>query len=156
MHHSRPTLRGLSDFTFRVSTSLAAAFFIVWITFVGILAVLANPYLIVAYWFLGFAGLLACCGALINSCPLADESRKTCHPVRAAGCLLVAGAIGWLFWAQAKPAMASRTESLEFLGTFLAMAIGLGVLTMVFLSLLLLLGHAEEGRSSGQETVASS
>lgn len=156
MHHSRPTLRGLSDFTFRVSTSLAAAFFVVWITFVGILAVLANPYFFVVYWFLGFAGLFACCGALINSCPLPSEPRKACHPVRAAGCVLAAGAIGWLFWAQAKPALASRTESLEFLGAFLALAMGLGLVAMVFLSLLLLLARAEEGRSSGQKTVASS
>ena len=155
MHHSRPTLRGLSDFTFRVTTSLAAAFFVVWIAFVGILAVLANPYLIVAYWFLGFAGLFACCGAIINSCPLAREPSRACHPVRAAGCLLAAAAIGWLFWVQAKPALANRAESLEFLGTFLAMAIGLGLLTMVLLSLLLLLARPEDGQSSGPETVPS-
>ncbi|MFO8173914.1 MAG: hypothetical protein R6T96_06490, partial [Longimicrobiales bacterium] len=58
------------------------------------------------------------------------------------------------FWAQAKPAMASRTDTLELLGTILAMAIGLGLLILVFLSLLLLLGHAGEGRSPGQETIA--
>lgn len=155
MISSRPTLKELSNFTFRVTTSLAAAFFVLWITFVGILAVLANPYLIVAYWFLGFAGLFACCGAFINSCPLADQAGTACHPVRAAGCLLVAGAIGWMFWTQAKPAMASRTESMEALGTVLAMAIVLGLLTLVLLSVLILMNHESDTGTSGTQITAS-
>lgn len=155
MPDSLSTLRHLSHFTFRITASIAALFFLGWIAIVGILAVLANPYLILAYWFLGFAGLFSCFGAIVSAAPTPSQPGKVSHPLRAGSCLLGAGTIGWVFWTQAGSAMATRAQSAEVLGLLLVTAMLLGFLAMCVLAILLVLDRRTDGGSPEAQAAAA-
>jgi len=149
MTASQKGLRGWGQLIFRVLVFLSAFFFLLWITLVGVVAVLARPYLMAAYWFLGLAALLASAAACFCCCPIpGKKSRAARSPVRAAVGLGVVVTIGFVFWTNAKPAMAESQPGMEILGALFSVGVLMASAAILLLIVLLLLGPGPDGEGN--------
>lgn len=138
--------------TFRFTVGLNAGLFVLWIAIAGLIAVVANPYLIAALWLLGSFGLFACAGACISAFPSPGQGGTVPHPFRALICLTGAAAIGMVLWISAAPALANEPLGRELFGGIIAAGGVLGIV-LVLLSLAVVRSSASGGRDSHADWV---
>jgi MFS family permease len=82
---------------------IAAISLLVWILLSGLVALVRNPYLILAFWLLGAIGMGSCILAPLSVLSLRDNPEKPRRPGRASLFLALAAVSGFVLWSQARP-----------------------------------------------------
>ena len=141
--------RSITRSTFASLVGTASFFLLLWLAFSGLVAVAGNPYLVAAYWFLGFSGLFACVGAYVEAARDEEEGRP--RPLRCMSCLGAGALVGVIFWSQGRPMLHGPGTDLAMVGVVLAIAAVFGIGVLLFLSVLLLSQRWEEGERSAPE-----
>jgi MFS family permease len=115
---------------------IASISLLLWILLSGLVALVRNPYLVLAFWFLGAIGLGSCIAAPLSVLSLRDDPEKPRRPWRASLFLAVAALSGFVLWREARPIFDGFGPEFAVVWTALTVVAIAGLVGLVILPLL--------------------
>jgi MFS family permease len=115
---------------------IGAISLLIWIMLSGLVALVRNPYLVLAFWFLGAIGLGGCIAAPLSVLSLRDNPERPRRPWRASVFLGLAAFSGFVLWREARPIFDKFGPELEVVWTVLTVAAVAGLAGLIVLPLL--------------------
>lgn len=115
---------------------VASISLLLWILLSGLVALIRNPYLVLAFWFLGAIGLGSCIAAPLSVLSLKDDPDRPRRPWRASLFLGAAALSGFLLWREARPIFDGFGPEFAVVWTVLTVAAIAGLAGLVVLPLL--------------------
>jgi MFS family permease len=121
---------------YRSIVVIAAISLLIWILLSGLVALVRNPYLVLAFWLLGAIGLGSCVLAPLSALSLTDNPEKPRRPGRATIFLALAAVSGFVLWSQARPIFDGFGPEFAIVWTVITMAAIAGFAGLVVLPFL--------------------